>query len=68
MFFDLRGKMKKHKYPNFSQFIGIFLFNFIFVVGGTFLLEKIFDAPIKWTLVVLYCIGFLITRIYLRRL
>lgn len=64
MFFDLRGRMKNRKRLQPRHYVFTLVFVFLFSLGGGLLLERIFNAPFQLASMVLFVVGFVVTRVF----
>ena len=64
MFFDLRGRMKNRKRLQLRHYVFTLVFVFLFSLGGGLLLERIFNVPFQMASLVLFVVGFVVTRVF----
>ena len=64
MFFDLRGRMKNRKRLQLRHYVFTLVFVFLFSLGGGLLLERIFNVPFQMASLVLFVVGFVLTRVF----
>ena len=67
MFFDLRGRMKNRKRLQLRHYVFTLVFVFLFSLGGGLLLERIFNVPFQIASLVLFVVGFVLTRVFQNR-
>ena len=67
MFFDLRGRMKNRKRLQLRHYVFTLVFVFLFSLGGGLLLERIFNVPFQMASLVLFVVGFVLTRVFQNR-